>query len=282
MKKSILISLLILFGIVMVSCNNKNFEVNDKTSILIKENQKIIQESSLEESVRNGDSSNKNDFDTSNRIGYEIIKASYIDKNIKINYPQIVHLGDESKQKKINEIIKDDAYGYLKNYSEEGNNDFDLDLDYHITWKSSNLLSIQYSGYSYDKGAAHPNYEFYTTNIGINKEKTLRLTDLVNINEHFVTQFKGGKLKSSITEQKYILDEYSNQEWISRINNIDSNDSEMYWYLTEDSLGISVQISHSAGDHAEFEIKYQDIQENIKHENEIWKDFAELFSERTI
>ena len=48
--------------------------------------------------------------------------------------------------------------------------------------------------------------------------------------------------------------------------------SDVFSYFTSDSLGISVSVSHAIGDHAEFEIKYQDLKGNIKTENEIWKD----------
>jgi hypothetical protein len=211
----------------------------------------------------------------SNSESYELITESYIDREMKINYPQIINLSDGDKQKRINNIIKNKAYGYLENDTEEENNEYSLDIDYHVTWKSSNLLSIQYSGYSYYKGAAHPVDQFYTTNIDLNKETTLRLIDLVAIDENFVKEFKNGKLQSSIVDKEYILEEYSNQEWIDILSGADDT-SEISSYLTKDSLGISLEISHAVGDHVEFEINYQDISSNIKAENEVWKDFSGL------
>ena len=50
----------------------------------------------------------------------------------------------------------------------------------------------------------------------------------------------------------------------------------IFSYLTKDSLGISISVGHATGDHAEFEIKYQDIANNLKVENEVWKDFSSL------
>ena len=58
---------------------------------------------------------------------------------------------------------------------------------------------------------------------------------------------------------------------IKSFNNADSlaivgtaNQYDTFSYFTKDSLGISVSVSPFAGGHAEFEMKYQDIQDNLK------------------
>ncbi len=60
----------------------------------------------------------------------------------------------------------------------------------------------------------------------------------------------------------------------------DSHNMEVYSgifsYFTEDALGISININHALGDHLEFELEYQDIANNIKAENEVWKDFTSI------
>ncbi|MEC0230474.1 DUF4163 domain-containing protein, partial [Paenibacillus alba] len=101
-----------------------------------------------------------------------------------------------------------------------------------------------------------------TTNIDMKKEIALKLKDLINIDEDFVIKFKKGRLKSTILEQRDALEKHTNEEWIEMLNNADSNESEIKTYLTEDSLVISVEIAHVIGDHAEFEINYEDIQKN--------------------
>lgn len=50
------------------------------------------------------------------------------------------------------------------------------------------------------------------------------------------------------------------------------NTSFLFSYFTNDSLGISIGVIHALGDHAEFEIKYEELKEVIKNENEIWND----------
>lgn len=221
---------------------------------------------------------NINDNSNSTGSSYNIIKESYTEKNIKINYPQIVNLSDQSKQKRLNDKIKESAYGSLKNLSKEDKDNLDIDLDYKITLKTDDLLSLFYSGSTYYKGANHPNAELYTTNIDVKNEKILRLADLINIDENFVLKFRNAKMISPQNKQKDMVlsppFDNSNQEWIERFDNADTKGSgaQDYSYLTKDSLIISVPVAHVFGDHAEFEIKYQYLKDNLKTENAIWKD----------
>ena len=195
---------------------------------------------------------------------YGILKDTYKKSHITINFPQIVDLHDANKEKSINTMMKNEALKVLNYYSQE-EKDLTLEINYVIKWKSTNLLSIQYSGLGNVKGTAHPNHHFYTTNIRIDKGTRLRLKDLVKINEGFVEKVK----KESIAlnaEHNGVLERFTNLDLIHLFNNADSldtigteNQSDTFSYLTKDSLGISLGVSHAEGDHAEFEVKYQDI-----------------------
>jgi hypothetical protein len=221
-----------------------------------------------------GEKSNKNiDSNTNQRslksLNYEITKESYIDKDVKINYPQITNLTDRAKQEKVNDIIKNEALKGFRYYPMV-DNELSLTINYEIKRKSENLLSIQYSGIGYVKNAAHPNNIFYTTNININEGIRLRLKDMVNIDESFVEKFKEAS-KALQSETSGILDEFSNAVLIKMFSEADSldnigteNQSDTFSYLTKDSLGISVSVPHALGDHTEFEINYRDIAQNIK------------------
>ncbi|XOK60320.1 PdaC/SigV domain-containing protein [Paenibacillus elgii] len=256
MKKNNLPTLFILFALFLTACSiSDTANINAKNMLSMKDTQQM------------GDLVGKNDK------AYEITKASFADKGIRIEYPQIINMKDSNKQKAINEIIAEGAYGFLKNYSLETEG-FSMEIEYEIKWKTDHFLSIQYSGISYDKGTAHPTNNFYTTNIDINKEKKLKLADLVTIDEGFVKKFIGGKFKETMPEHNYIHNIFTTKEWLTMLNKADSNETEICSYFTENALGISVGVSHAVGDHAEFEIKYEDILENIKNENnELWKLF---------
>jgi len=218
---------------------------------------------------------------SSSGVTYQISKTVYTNKNITINYPQITNLGDTTKQKSINEILKSEALKVL-DYYKDNTTELSLDINCTIKYNSENLLSVQYEGIGYAKGAAHPNNLFYTTNINLDKGTRLRLADIIKINENLVNKFKGGSYKSQLDDPdqslkaaaKESVQQLTTADLIKNFNNADSldnigtvNQSDTFTYFTKDSLGISVPISVATGDHAEFEIKYQDIQDNINAQN---------------
>lgn len=221
---------------------------------------------------------------------YQIITETYIAYNdtmdIAIRYPQIVNLGDEERQIRINDLIRSEAVpGEFFDYSD--NRLFTLPIDYKITWQSDNLLSIQYSGMGYVKGTPHPNHFFYTTNIDIAQVKKVMLKDIVRIDEEFVERFRHENIRTvsphpgALSGKKILIDSTTFNkvdDTIRHFNEADEVDQKgrlpsNYCYFTPDSLGISVNAPHFMGGHAEFEIKYEDIVESIKAENAVWRDF---------
>ena len=212
----------------------------------------------------------------SKSMDYDINKTTYTNKQITINYPQITNLSDSSKQKKINELIKTQGLSILNDYSESINN-LNLKINYEIKWKSSNILSIEYSGTAYVKGTAHPsNGVFNTTNININTESVIKLQDIVTINKDFAEKYKNAKYKSPIDE----LNSESNGEIKKYLANFAINDllqqfkdKKSRFYFTKDSLGINIDVPHAIGDTLELEVTYKNLSSFIKTDNKIWKEF---------
>lgn len=221
----------------------------------------------------------------SQRADYGISKVSYLEKNVVINYPQIYNLNDMGKQKSINNLIKNEALKVLNYY----NSDIDsltLEINYDISWKGNNLLSIQYWGTGFNEGAAHPNNLFYTTNINVVNGSNVRLADVINIDERFIKKFRNGEFKlvnTVLNDKAFIIaskDAYSFEELIDLFKNADSLDyvgtekqSDIFSFFTEDALCISIPVSHAAGDHAELGMEYKSIPDIIESENNIWQDF---------
>ena len=114
LKKNILLLLLFVFALTITSCdsdNNKANQVTDDTA-------KVTEDRD-----------------------YDIKQGSYIDKQIKITYPQITGLADANKQEKINELIKKEAIEVLGYYKDvEG--EVSLDIKYDIKLKGPNLRSV--------------------------------------------------------------------------------------------------------------------------------------------
>jgi hypothetical protein len=205
----------------------------------------------------------------SNRKPYELSAAYYTEQGLKISYPQITRFKDLDRQKEINQLIKNEALK-VRNFYPADHDELTIGINYETKRQDENLLSIQYSGIGYLKGGPYPNNLYYTTNIDLRQGSKLHFNDLFDINEGLVQKFKSGGLIALRPDHQEILNAINNQELMERLNKADSLEhpeaSDTFSYLTENSLGLSFSVAHALGDHAEFEIKYQEIKNNLKFE----------------
>ena len=134
-------------------------------------------------------SQTENKSDKANDLNFEIITKIYVNKKVKINYPQINNLSDVKKQKRINDLIKNDIITYFSVERE----DLTIDANYEIKWKSSSLLSIVYKGIGSFETSMHSYSNIYVTNINIEKETILKFKDLINLDNNFVIKLKNAK-----------------------------------------------------------------------------------------
>ncbi|PKM77823.1 MAG: hypothetical protein CVU90_05065 [Firmicutes bacterium HGW-Firmicutes-15] len=198
---------------------------------------------------------------TSANDRYEIEKASYTEKNVKITYPQLNKLGDTSKQNKINQLIQTEALGVLDNYKDNISN-LDLNMEFEIKYQGTDYLSIQYRGLAVVKAVAYPVHLLHTTNIDLAKEKSLALSDVVTVNNSFIEKFKASKYRTYSSdlnlESAGALNDVLNS--LGSNNLMDSfKQRTAEFYFTKDSLGVSVEVVHAVGDHMEMEMAYKDL-----------------------
>lgn len=279
MNRIIFFIIIGLFVIVMTSCNKV-----DKNTIMesTSGNSKInTQGTPVEVKSDNNNVENSNGKNSEKQVGlgYKVEETKYIEGEITIKYPQITNLGDDNRQKKINKILKAEAISVLGFY--EGSNDVSLDISYKIPWQSPRIISVQYSGVGNTKDAAYPFNLLYTININVDNGSKLTLKDFIEIDNNFVNSFRNFIVKDPENNQAsasafdYILNTYSVEDLIRYFEGADSsyeNSAFTFSYFTKDSIGISIEVPHAVGDHLEVELKYEDIKDNIKTENEIWKD----------
>ena len=237
---------------------------------------------------------------------YDLVKETYSKNKITINYPQISNLSDSAKQKKMNDILKNDALKRLNNYKEWASiidkpfeEAISASIDYEVKWKGANLLSIAYSGYS-NLNDDRSERDYHAVNLDLNTGEILRLKDFVNIDQSFIDKFITKKFKSKNSlfpnNNKLISDEvYQSLDFLYQINSkpnykslqqyfeeTDSLSSDSiltscsFSYMTDHSLGIAVIVPHASGNYAEFEIGLDEMRDNIKAENKIWQDFPNL------
>ncbi|MEK4472944.1 hypothetical protein NSQ91_06995 [Paenibacillus sp. FSL R7-0048] len=220
----------------------------------------------------------KNSSESSIGESYEVESNKYSKNKINITYPKLVNLANDTNEVKINELIQEEAIRIVKSYSLEKDS---LEIGYRITFKSNELLSIQYSGSAFAEGAAYPLNVFYTSNIDLEKGVKVKLTDLLEINEAFVEAFKQGNYKSydkdlNLQEEGVIEDIWSGydaQDLLNYFKQSDEvsqiNESGTFSYITQDSIGVSISVPHALGDHLEMEISFAELSENIKKENKL-------------
>ncbi|NDI35441.1 hypothetical protein [Chengkuizengella sediminis] len=290
MQKMSFVILLVFLTVMLSSCSIDNdamsVDKNDSSGSEVSQDKKVETNDETKQDVKvdkSEDQDNSLDFTT---MTFDIIQESYIENNeIKIKYPQITNLlgpddmmdgiNIDDKIISINQLIKDEALKILNLYS-HADGPLTIEINNKVTWKSGNLMSIQYSGVSYvDLPAAYPINVFYTSNINIAKEKTEKLNDIIYIDQKLIDKIKNGEFKALHPEHDNVFDTFTEEDLMKMLSNADSLDIEgtrIFSYFTNEGLGISVNVIHALGDHAEFEINVQNLRENIKKDHEVWKN----------
>ncbi len=253
MKKIFLIVLLMM-TVLMYGCGNSNSSSNSSNS--------SNSTTATSNTNKASDTNSTSDTVTTSNAKYTIEKAIYKDKNIQINYPQISNLGDSDKQKKINEIIKTEALSGLNDYKENIAN-LTFNLNYEIKYKGSDFLSIVYLGTTYVTNGMHPNNVIQTTNIDLVKTNSIMLSEIAqSASEKFSSKILAGKYKPYSSDLnledggnlKSILDGFDSSSLMLMLKQ-----NTAKFYLTKDSLGVSIETMHAAGDHFEMEVDYKSL-----------------------
>ncbi|APB73821.1 DUF4163 domain-containing protein [Paenibacillus polymyxa] len=218
----------------------------------------------------------------SERQSYELIQEEYSKNGIVIKYPQIIKLKDIAKQKSLNKILKADALEGLQNYA-DSNAGVHVEIDYEIKRQSERFLSVQYTGIHYVKDAAYPTHMFYTTNLDMKQVSRIRLRDLIKVEKPFIELIKSGKITAVQPEQQGLIGDFTKDDLIQLLTNADVTkgslaevEMESFSYFTNDSLGMSVPMAHVVGDHAEYKIRFAQIPENIRQNEELWSELSSV------
>lgn len=273
MKKPFIIILCCILSISLSACRKETNKVKPIENI----GGEVSTSNTSKSDAENTELSNLSDNQSAGYTVTNLISTNsdaYLKYTIK--YPQISGLSDSEKEKKINNLLKDEALKVL-NYYENPYGSVELNIDYEIVLINSGILSVQYWGSGMVSNAAHPNSLFFTTNIDIENGEKLRLKDVINIDNNFAKQFLNGKFMAVQSEKGEVLQQLSIEEIIGNFEEADSLDyigtekqADVFSYFTEDSFGISISVGHALGDHAEFEINYHDLDDKDKTENTIW------------
>lgn len=213
---------------------------------------------------------------------YITVTNTYIDEEISIRYPQVKGLGDNSKERKINELIKNDILDSTigsVNPNKTKRDLLDLTMDFDIKMDTPEILSVLYSGYStYYTGdpdirnwSSH-GYRFHSITINMITGEKLELSDFVNIDLELINKVKASENVTNRIVESHILSrsgdlkkiaEYRQQllQVIQSDNDEDllnelTDRSDITFCVTSDSLIIKFNsdIAHAAGYYALVEI----------------------------
>ncbi|MEL3962500.1 DUF4163 domain-containing protein [Lysinibacillus endophyticus] len=248
MIKKTVVPYCIIFLLILTACSNKESTDTLEVTKMEENEHSIVKEDSK---------------------GYELKSETFTEGNVTIQYPQIINLTNEEKQKEINEFIKKEALApFLETIqSLEPDQEYEAEGYYEIKLKNNDTLSIAYYSYNYISTAAHPYNLFFTTNIDLKTAKPLYLSDFVStIDKDFIALLKKAKYVGSLEEgydqqiNELAFSQYSSdEELLSALTTNDGHDYGIYVYVTEKALGIVMPVPHAAGDYAEFEIPISDL-----------------------
>ncbi|MFS0658700.1 hypothetical protein AB1L07_07660 [Niallia alba] len=185
----------------------------------------------------------------------------YTKGKIEVEYPEISN-GYSDKLNKINSIIAKDASYIFEKGSYAGATG---EIKYDIPFISDEIVSITYQGLISKRSYAYPTYLFYSTNVNIQTGEKLTLGDLVTIDEAFIQEFRQGEIISSSSSEQYntlkkYISNLSDEELLNSFLKADKiGSSNVFTYLTDDSIVVILDVIHVLGDFILVEIPKNNI-----------------------
>ena len=194
------------------------------------------------------------------------------ENGFEIHYPQIVSGSTIEKINLWNQIIIQDINQIIELYSYRPFPELEPDLVGQITLRlvyeshllNDRYLSIFYKASYFNPYSPYPSELVYTTNIDLYKDRRIRLSDIVNVNQEFINQFRQWEfipLEESNEEVNLAIRDYFNQisdealfQGFMAADQIGSeNTMGVFTYLKPGRLGISMEAPNYIGGHVEFE-----------------------------
>ncbi|MBD1370749.1 hypothetical protein IC620_00040 [Hazenella sp. IB182357] len=215
---------------------------------------------------------------------YDVAPKQYVKGDLSVRYPLVKNMRGHSdikinfkdKEKKVNQLIEKHALAILAQYDFSSESSY-LDIDYKVTWKSGNVISIQYKGTSYS-GGAYPINVFYTTNIDIANEKTARLKEFMKFDSALLAKLRSDHFKVEDPAQGNLTLHLSDHDLLTRLQQADtlgsSNPEQVFSSFTPGKFVISFGVPHARGDYMLHKIDYHHLDDHIKYESEMWVDLG--------
>lgn len=185
----------------------------------------------------------------------------YTKGKIKVSYPQLAN-EDSDKANKMNSVITKDASYYFEKDYYEG---YTGDIKYHIPFVNDEFVSITYEGLLTSPINSYPINLSYSTLVNMQTGEKVRLSDLVNLDDAFVKAFKQGEIVTDqSSEYKQEIKKYiaslDNQDLLKKFLEADKmNFPEVFAYVTEDSIVVTIAVVHALGDFISVQISKDNV-----------------------
>lgn len=155
-----------------------------------------------------------------------------------------------------------------------------LNITYEVKSADKAKFSVLYKAAYSSKYVAHPTELVYSTNIRLTDSERLKLSDVVNLDEAFVRNFRKWKLIAPPGQNREV--EQAIRDYVSNLKDSEllegfrtadiigsGNYLGIFSYLTPGQLGISISLPNYLGDHVEFVQDYEKLEGFLLPETEL-------------
>ena len=247
-------------AILAVACSSQETpEKIDLSTIHTTAAETLAPETSSQETAETGEESTEAESSSAQSISYEI--AAYTEgDSISIEYPVISGMSDPSSQEKANQLLKDNALSILKAWDTESGG-CTIEIQCQVPALSQKRITVLYTGYASQEGAAHPVNQFYTNTVDLSSCKDMGLSDFADpytmagyvLSDDVEFDGVNGDQLTALLEERSAMDIES---YTDIFENADFPfDAENYWpstfsYEKQGEIYFSIPVSHSLGDYA--------------------------------
>lgn len=172
--------------------------------------------------------------------------------DIELKYPKMIS-SDEDTNSFVNNEIKTSVDEFKDRWildSLEG--ELTLELDYEITYYSERFISIVFKGYGNRTISAHPNYDTFSLNLDLDKKCKKTLSQLVEINDDFISKFENAITKTELAE---FSEEIISNDIENLLKNTDTKMSHHISYFLGNEVIIAIYFPYVVGDYVEIHIE---------------------------
>lgn len=173
---------------------------------------------------------------------YTYETESFETKHVNIYYPHFTDLG--SAQDSINILVRDTAFHCAEDINGEKGADW-IQIRYRVKYNRGGLISVVFDGRCCT-GEDQSHFFLYTLNIDVQKQKVIKLSDMITVQGSLIDVIKSGTYDSTdhwTDEDAFgkILNAKDWDTWMGELSGADSLDPAFTSsYFTEDALVLSL------------------------------------------